>query len=152
MCDLCDNGRYYYGEGDFGKCWSCQQDTKDVRLILSLLYEDNYRGRSPTTLGAYGMKHDVEDLLGRYVPTEELVRAGQVTFTRHTDEANRTLGFYVKERFPMEWLWNRVKTRPKGAKSVHWEAYQTALQVSAQHRASQVAPPTEASATASDSP
>jgi hypothetical protein len=151
MCDLCSNGNLYLGEGDEAPCWNCQEQTKDVRLILSLLYESNDRGKTPTTRGAYGMKHDVEDLLMRYVSTEELVRAGQVTFTRHTDEANRTLGFYVKECFPMEWLWNRVKTRPKGAKSVHWEAYQTALQVSAQHRASQVAPPTEASATASDS-
>lgn len=148
MCDLCDNGRYYYGEGDTGKCWSCLQDTKDVRLILSLLYERT----TSTTRGAYGMKHDVEDLLGRYVSTEDLVRAGQVTFTRHTDEADRTLGFSVKERFPMTWLWNEVKTRPRGAKQGEWDAYQTALQVSAQHRASRAAPPIEGSATASDSP
>ena len=152
MCDLCDNGRYYYGEGDHGKCWNCQEETKEVRLILSLLYDPTGYGKNPCTRGAYGMKHNVEDLLGRYVSTEELVRAGQVTYGIRVDECSRTTGFYVKERFPMEWLWEKVTTRPKGAKTAHWDAYQSALVVSAQHRASLSAPPPEGSATASDSP
>jgi hypothetical protein len=152
MCDLCNNGRYYYGEGDHGKCWNCLDETKEVRLMLSLLYVDtSFSDRIPCTRGAYGMKHNVEDLLGRYVSTEELVRAGQVTHRIRIDNVGRTTGFYVKERFPMEWLWEKVTTRPKGAKTAHWDAYQSALAVSAQHRASLPAPPTEGSATASDS-
>jgi len=156
-CGLCDNGRYYYGERIWGPCFNCEEATADMRPVLRLLYETDTYGH----LGAYGMKHDVEDVLGRYVPTEELVRAAQVAFmTRvgdgdvssltRTDDAGRTIGFHVKPRFPLTWLWNKVTTRPKGAKTAQWDAYQAVL-AETQRRASLPAPPTEVSVTASGS-
>jgi hypothetical protein len=136
LCDLCETqtGAFYVGEGEYAPCFACLEATEDVRAILPLLYETDARGH----LGAYGMKHDVEDVLGRYVSTEELVRAGQVSFiTRNhhgrwrnqskSDARGRTIGFYVKERFPLTWLWNKVTTRPKGAKTTEWDAYQAVL-------------------------
>lgn len=122
------------GEGLHGPCFFCREDTADVCAVLPLLYEISETG----SLGAYGMKHDVEDVLGRYVSTEELVRAGQVSFVKKapgkeasfytkSDDNGRTTGFYVRERFPLTWLWNKIKTKPRGAKKVHWDAYQAVL-------------------------
>lgn len=153
-CGLCDNGSFYIGEGHYGTCFNCEEATVDVRAVLPLLYEIS----KTSHLGAYGMKHDVEDVLGRYVSTEELVRAGNVSFiakrrydrwdnaTKH-DANGRVIGFYVKERFPLTWLWNKATTKPKGAKQVHWDAYQAVLAEKAR-RASPVVPPTVEPATA----
>ena len=153
-CDDCDNGAIYGGEGDTFVCWFCKEATPDVCAVLPLLYEVS----TTSHLGAYGMKHDVEDVLGRYVSTEELVRAGQVSFITKRGENNwsnqvkcdangRVIGFYVKERFPLTWLWNKATTKPKGAKQVHWDAYQAVLAEKAR-RASPVVPPTVEPATA----
>ena len=149
-CGLCSDGSFYVGEGDTAPCPFCEESTTDMRPVLLLLYEISKTGH----LSAYGMKHDVEDILGRYVPTEELVQAGQVAFVtrskggdpvfhRHSDNGGRTIGFYVKERFPLTWLWNKVTTKPRGARKDHWEAYQAVL-AEKRRRASPVAPPVEA--------
>jgi len=150
-CGLCHNGRYYYGEGEHGPCFACKEATVEVRSVLPLFYEEKRGGSLKEHLGAYGMKHDVEDFLGRYVSTEELVRAAQVTYPVFTDDADRVLGFYVKSRFPMEWIWNEVTDRPRGAKTDQWSAYQAVLAAKAERQASRAALLTEVSASASGS-
>ena len=118
MCDLCgQTGRYYLGEGDSAPCMFCEEETREVSPILALLYEPH----ETQTVAAYRMKHDVENVLGTYVSTKLLIQAGVF---RGLVEKRDKKSFYVKERFPMEWLWDNVKTRPKGTRQVHWDAYQ----------------------------
>lgn len=60
--------------------------------------------------------------------------------------------FNVRPRFPMTWLANNVKDRPKGARKVEWLAYQDALDWARLRQVSQAVRPTAGSATASGSP
>lgn len=123
MCDLCGHtGRYYCGEGDTCPCFFCEEEIGHLVPLLNLLYEPDWNNKHPQS--PYGVKHEVETLLGKYVSTEQLIQTA--IFARHNYDEDE--GFFAKPKFPMVWLWNKATVRPKGAKKAHWEAYQRAIQ------------------------
>lgn len=123
MCDLCGHtGRYYVGEGDDAPCSFCEEEVGHLVPCLNLLYEPDWDNKHRQS--AYGVKHEVEAIYGKYVSTEQLIQTA--IFARHNYHEDE--GLFLKPRFPMLWLLNKVSTRPKGARKAHWEAYQKALE------------------------
>jgi len=116
---------------------------------LHLLYEP---ASSRHWTGVHSIKFDVEHLMwihkeGTYV-TDDAVRNALLSagFLSRTQASNHTVfqEFCVKPRFPMTWVWNDVRMRPKGVKKAQWGAYSQARR----HPES----PTESSASAEGSP
>lgn len=90
---------------------------------------------------SYAMKHDVEHLLDQYVSNDELKSAlADMMYYRGGSPTDNNLYFAVKPKFDLHWLRSPPKTRPKGARKTHWEAYQTALEWAKAPRASPAEP------------
>ena len=119
-----------------------------LQQVLPLLYT---RSNTAPWRSATSVKFDVEHLyaeagLTTYLPKSTVEAALPLFFSSHPvldcTEGERKRGqmFSANARFPMEWLWNRVKVRPKGARKIQWQAYQTALAWATAHRASPAVP------------
>jgi len=109
---------------------------------MSYLYDLKNVPYYPSHRSSYGMKHEVEDLLGKYVSNDDLIRCGiSLGLPHRVGYPNYT--FFLKSKFPPMWLTNRVTTRPKGARKDQWAAYQTALDWATTRQASPVVPTTE---------
>lgn len=131
-----------------------------LHQVLPLLYTPS---RCPAWRSAHSVKYDVEYLyseagLTTYLPKSDVETAlplffpGMPVWDLTEGEGKRGQMFNANARFPMEWLWNRVKTRPKGARKAHWEAYQNALAWATRRPGSPAAQPTKAEPTATGSP
>ena len=128
MCDLCGyTGRYYLGEGDDAPCMFCKDDVGHLVPIVNALYTADWDEKHQ--MGAYQIKHDIETVFGKYVSTETAIQT--CLFARLPSDREDHPTFYLKPKFQLGWLWNRVTTRPKGARKAEWEAYQRVLELKA---------------------
>jgi hypothetical protein len=84
--------------------------------------------------------HDFTSLLNEPCSAEEVRSALSGKVGYHTTDPHNThpvsYYFWVKPKFDLYWLTTKPTTRPKGAPTERWEAYQTALAWATLHQAS----------------
>ena len=112
----------------------------EIKTAIAFLYDlTPFR---PSHVNSYGLKHEVEDLIGTYVSNEDAIRCGLEMGLAHTAGSPNYI-FHIRPKFEMWWLLNNIKTKPRGARKTQWEAYLTALEWATQRRVSPVALATE---------